>query len=121
MSATYYEELRALLLSAADDLDRLEELEPEPGRVGRANHLRRFSKSWRLRTDFRVSDGGSEHIAIREMDEAQNWYWQTNELVDAGLSKKAQENIQRAFRAMRIHRSHLVSCHGMKPDGGSET
>lgn len=29
------------LLAAADDLDRLEELDPRPGRVGLANRLRR--------------------------------------------------------------------------------
>lgn len=31
------------LLAAADDLDRLEELEPRPGRVGLANRLRRYA------------------------------------------------------------------------------
>ena len=30
------------LQAAADDLDRLEELEPRPGRVGLANRLRRI-------------------------------------------------------------------------------
>jgi hypothetical protein len=47
-------ETRALILSAADDLDRLEELESRPGRVGEANRLRRFASSWRLRSDFLV-------------------------------------------------------------------
>lgn len=46
---------RATLVNrAADDLDRLEELEPRTGRVGDANELRRLAKSWRLRSDFDV-------------------------------------------------------------------
>jgi hypothetical protein len=42
------------LLDAADDLDRLEELEPRPGRVGAANDLRLLARSWRMRSDFYV-------------------------------------------------------------------
>ena len=42
------------LTDAADDLDRLEELEPRPGRVGLANRLRALVKDINL---DRLNDG----------------------------------------------------------------
>lgn len=44
------------LTDAADDLDRLEELEPKPGRVGLANRLRVVAQFWDTLDHGRLGD-----------------------------------------------------------------
>lgn len=53
----------------------------------------------------------TDHISTDELVVARDWYQQTNDLIDLGLSAHAKHQIEVAFAAVRIHLSHLESCH----------
>lgn len=53
----------------------------------------------------------TDHISTDELVVARDWYQQTNDLLDLGLSAHAKHQIQVAFATVRIHLSHLESCH----------